>query len=103
MHLALRLPATRKKVDEQMGKAKLDIENKLVPKGPNVVRHLALPEESRSLEWILAEMEKMDQEHQHTSDWRGGKVSGAVYRKQTSHFASLTCWRVCSRVDFRRW
>lgn len=64
-----------------MGKAKLDIENKLVPKGPNVVRHLALPDEGKSLEWILAEMEKMDNELDRTSDWRAGKVSGAVYRK----------------------
>ncbi len=64
-----------------MGKAKLDIENKLVPKGPNVVRHLALPEGGKSLEWILAEMEKMDKELDNTSDWRAGKVSGAVYRE----------------------
>lgn len=64
-----------------MEKAKLDIENKLVPKGPKVVRHLALPEEGQSLEWILAEMEKMDQEFEHSSDWRAGKVSGAVYRE----------------------
>lgn len=64
-----------------MSKAKLDIEDKLVPKGPNVVRHLALPEESRSLEWILAEMDKMDKEFEHASDWKGGKVSGAVYRE----------------------
>jgi sphinganine-1-phosphate aldolase len=74
------LPATRRNVEEQLGKAKLDIENKLVPKGPGVVRHLTLPQEGKSLEWIMAEMEKMDQEFEHKSDWRGGKVSGAVYR-----------------------
>ncbi|EKM74970.1 hypothetical protein AGABI1DRAFT_116649 [Agaricus bisporus var. burnettii JB137-S8] len=79
VQLALKLPSAKKSVDEQMSKAKLDIEDKLVPKGPNVVRHLALPEESRSLEWILAEMDKMDKEFEHASDWKGGKVSGAVY------------------------
>lgn len=42
-----------------------------------------LPEESRSLEWILAEMDKMDKEFEHASDWKGGKVSGAVYREST--------------------
>lgn len=82
--LALKLPSVKKKADEQLSKAKLDIENKLVPKGPNVVRHLALPEESRSLEWILAEMNKMDEEFEHASDWKGGKVSGAVYRESTT-------------------
>ncbi|KAF9446347.1 PLP-dependent transferase [Macrolepiota fuliginosa MF-IS2] len=79
VHLALRLPATKKKVEDQMGQAKLDIENKLVPKGPKVVRHLRLPEEGQSLEWILAEMDKMDQEFENKTDWRAGRVSGAVY------------------------
>jgi len=81
--MALRLPATKKRVETQMGKAKLDIENKLVPKGPEVVRHLMLPQDGQSLEWIMAEMEKMDQEFEHKSDWRAGKVSGAVYREFT--------------------
>ncbi|KAK0240742.1 pyridoxal phosphate-dependent transferase [Armillaria nabsnona] len=75
----LRLPSMRSKVTEQMDQAKLDIENKLVPKGAAVVRHLSLPEEGKSLEWILAEMEKMDTELEHRGDWRHGKLSGAVY------------------------
>ena len=64
-----------------MGKAKLDVENKLVPKGPDVTRHLSLPEEGKSIEWILAEMDKMDSElNGKTGVWKEGKLSGAVYR-----------------------
>ena len=70
----------RKNVESQMNQAKLDIMDKLVPKGPNVVRHLTLPEKGKSLEWILAEMDKMDHELDHSTDWRQGKLSGAVYR-----------------------
>ena len=71
----------QKKVTTEMGKARLDIENKLVPKGVGVTRHLALPEEGKPLEWILVEMEKMDIELTgHTGIWNEGKLSGAVYR-----------------------
>ncbi|EIN11750.1 PLP-dependent transferase [Punctularia strigosozonata HHB-11173 SS5] len=77
--LALRLPAARKKVEAEMGKAKLDIENKLVPKGADVTRHLSLPDEGKTLGWIQGEMEKMDAEMGQGTDWRHGKLSGAVY------------------------
>jgi len=71
----------RQKVASQMGQAKLDIENRLVPKGANVVRHLSLPSEGRDLEWILKEMDTMDTEMGGTTDsWKQGKLSGAVYR-----------------------
>jgi sphinganine-1-phosphate aldolase len=63
-----------------MEKAKLDIENRLVPKGADVTRHLALPERGQSPEWILAEMERMDSEMGPHATWRHGKLSGAVYR-----------------------
>ncbi|KAF9010763.1 pyridoxal phosphate-dependent transferase [Cyathus striatus] len=76
--LFLRVPSTKAKVESQMNQAKLDIENKLVPKGVDVVRHLALPEEGKSLEWILAEMDKMDNEME-GAGWKQGKISGAVY------------------------
>lgn len=42
------MPSMREKVRIEMDKAKLDIENKLVPKGAGVVRHLALPDEGKS-------------------------------------------------------
>ena len=71
----------RQKVASQMDQAKLDIENPLVPKGANVVRHLSLPSEGRDLEWILKEMDTMDIEMGGTTDsWKQGKLSGAVYR-----------------------
>ncbi|KAF8634287.1 hypothetical protein AX17_004242, partial [Amanita inopinata Kibby_2008] len=79
IQMVLRMPRTRQKVESQMNKAKLDIEDRLVPKGANVVRHLTLPEEGKSLEWILAEMEKMDIELGKDANWRQGKLSGAVY------------------------
>jgi len=62
-----------------MDKAKLEIENKLVPKGADVARHLSLPAKGQNLDWILAEMNKMDSELNDTN-WRQGKLSGAVYR-----------------------
>ncbi|KAK0505215.1 pyridoxal phosphate-dependent transferase [Armillaria luteobubalina] len=55
--MVLRLPSMRSKVTQQMNQAKLDIENKLVPKGAEV----------------------MDTELEHRGDWRHGKLSGAVY------------------------
>ncbi|KAL5528632.1 DPL1 [Sanghuangporus sanghuang] len=77
--LALRLPAAKQKVDSQLGEAALKIENSLVPKGPDVVRHLSLPAEGRSPEWILPEMDKMDGEAVKHTNWKGGRMSGAVY------------------------
>ena len=64
-----------------MGDAQLKIENSLVPKGPNVVRHLSLPAEGRTPEWIAEEMNKMDNESEKRANWKGGKLSGAVYRE----------------------
>lgn len=93
------MPSMREKVRIEMNKAKLDIENKLVPKGAGVVRHLALPDEGKSSEWILQEMDKMDVEMGGTTNWRQGKLSGAVYRKQY-------CYCLCSlypQCNARRW
>ncbi|PFH53702.1 hypothetical protein AMATHDRAFT_54119 [Amanita thiersii Skay4041] len=78
IHLVLRLPGTRSKVETELNKAKIQIEDKLVPKGADVVRHLTLPAQGKSLDWILAEMDKMDKEMGDTN-WRLGKISGAVY------------------------
>ena len=75
----MRLPSIRRKVDAEMGKARSDIEAKLVPSGPSVTRHLTLPASGRSPEWILEEMNKMDEEATSKIQWRDGRVSGAVY------------------------
>ena len=57
------------------GPSETDIENRLVPKGANVVRHLSLPSEGRDLEWILKEVDTMDIEMGGTTDsWKQGKA-----------------------------
>ena len=77
----LRLPKKRQEVDKALSKSEKSIEDRLVPKGPDVVRHLALPAEGKSEEWILQEMENMDNEtHGKQLAWKKGKLSGAVYR-----------------------
>jgi sphinganine-1-phosphate aldolase len=63
-----------------MAKAKAQIEHRLIPKGPKVIRHLSLPAEGQSPDWIEKEMNSMDSEAS-GADWRLGKLSGAVYRE----------------------
>jgi sphinganine-1-phosphate aldolase len=72
----------RKKVDEEMEAARADIDRKILPQGKDVVRHLALPRRGCTLEWILDAMNQMDQEGPSLTDYREGKLSGAVYRAQ---------------------
>jgi hypothetical protein len=101
MHLALRMPAARQKVRLAMDKAKLDIENRLVPKGAEVARHLTLPAEGQSPQWILAEMEKMDGELGAHASWRHGKLSGAVYRVLNPSSSCL--YTSLTRILWTRW
>ncbi|ETW81089.1 glutamate decarboxylase/sphingosine phosphate lyase [Heterobasidion irregulare TC 32-1] len=75
----MRTPEMKKKVAKEMGQARTDIDARLVPQGPNVTRHLALPQQSKSLEWILDEMATMDNESKSHTNYREGKLSGAVY------------------------
>ena len=75
----MRLPSVRHRVDTQMRKARSRIEAKLVPSGPAVTRHLALPREGRDLDWIINEMDQMDNEAVVNVNWRHGKLSGIVY------------------------
>ncbi|KAG1772581.1 PLP-dependent transferase [Suillus placidus] len=77
--IALKIPSVQKEVQQQLNKARLDIEGKLVPQGVDVSRHLVLPDEGKTVGWILAEMEKMDGELGPHADWKHGKLSGAVY------------------------
>lgn len=76
----MKLPAAQKKLQEELGKVKVDIEGKLVPKGGEITRYLTLPAQGKSAEWILEEMARMDKELGTHTDWRQGKISGAVYR-----------------------
>ena len=88
--LLLALPPMAAKVEPQMAQARRDIEKKLVPSGPQVVRYLSLPPEGQTKDWILSEMDRMDS-YCHSfddrgiklHDWRDGKLSGAVYREST--------------------
>jgi sphinganine-1-phosphate aldolase len=91
--LVMRLPSTRAKVEAEIGKARQDIITKLIPQGPNVTRHISLPSQGQSAQWVAEEMERMDAESENTGLWRQGKLSGAVYRMSPSpHYegASLT-------------
>ena len=75
----MKLPVAQKKLQEELGKVKVDIEDKLIPKG-DITRYLTLPAQGKSAEWILEEMARMDKELGAHTDWRQGKLSGAVYR-----------------------
>ncbi|KAG1715776.1 hypothetical protein ID866_1400 [Astraeus odoratus] len=84
--LLLALPPSRSKVQSELSKVRHDIELKLMPQGEGISRHLALPPQGRSVQWILEEMDKMDEEANRGKgengngvDWREGKISGAVY------------------------
>ena len=70
------MPAAKRKVDAQLGTAVQEIEDKLVRKGPGVVRHLALPPEGKSPQWILDEMDKMDKEVGESGNWKAGWSPG---------------------------
>ena len=73
------MPSVKRKVDAQMNEARRDIEAKLVPSGPAVTRHLVLPASGRDQSWIESEMDIMDVEGVSKTNWKHGKISGAVY------------------------
>ncbi|KAI0049954.1 PLP-dependent transferase [Auriscalpium vulgare] len=79
LQVVLRLPSMRKRVATELGAVRAQIQRELVPSGPEVVQHLRLPVESQSLEWILDEMAKMDAQGPSHTDFRQGRLSGAVY------------------------
>ena len=62
MLFAMKPPPAQKKLQEELNKVKVDIEDKLVPKGGEFTRCLALPAQGKSAEWILEEMVGMDKE-----------------------------------------
>lgn len=75
--LALRLPGVRDKVQLQIAEARIGMEQKLVPTGPGVVRHLGLPAEGWPADKVKAELVALST-MKHTM-WEDGKVSGTVY------------------------
>ena len=80
LRLIIALPSVRKRIDTEMDAARAEIDRKLIPQGKDVERHLSLPRKGQSLEWILEAMEQMDREAPSQTDYREGKLSGAVYR-----------------------
>jgi sphinganine-1-phosphate aldolase len=85
----MRIPAAKRKVDAELGKVRADIRLKLIPQGPKVIRHLALPPQGKSKDWIVEEMKRMDDESPESHSWRNGKVSGTVYRSCCGSLAFL--------------
>ncbi|KAF2089803.1 sphingosine-1-phosphate lyase-like protein [Saccharata proteae CBS 121410] len=73
----LRLPGVRSKVQAQIQETIVKLEEKLVPHGPGVERHVTLPQEGWGEDKVKEELEKLS-EMQHTR-WEDGRVSGAVY------------------------
>ena len=89
LRLVITLPSMRKRIKTEMDAAKVEIDQKLLPQGKDVVRHLFLPKSGQTLEWILEAMEQMDEEAPSHTDYREGKLSGAVYRTSPRFLSPL--------------
>lgn len=100
LFMVLRLPSMKRKVELELGQAVQKIEGSFVPKGVDVIRHLSLPHEGKSPDWIFNEMSNMDAEMSRPS-YRNGKLSGAVYRTLT--FRSFCSQNLIVLICDRRW
>ncbi|KAG0142911.1 hypothetical protein CROQUDRAFT_81635 [Cronartium quercuum f. sp. fusiforme G11] len=76
-NLLLKVPSFNEKVMSQLDQGSVDIEKKLAPKRPGIVRWLSLPSEGKSVDWLKDELEALASLP--STDWKEGKVSGAVY------------------------
>jgi sphinganine-1-phosphate aldolase len=93
--LFLRIPAVRANVQTEVTSAKVKIQNKLAPSGPDIIRYVALPEKGWSEGVVLEELQSLaDMDH---TRWEDGYVSGAVYhggndllQLQTEAFGKFT-------------
>lgn len=73
----LRLPGVRSQVDKQVTEAITKLQDRLVPKGPGVTKHLTLPKDGLTVEQVRTELKSLSgMEH---TRWEDGRVSGAVY------------------------
>ncbi|KAH8993326.1 PLP-dependent transferase [Lactarius hatsudake] len=79
LRVVISLPSVRKKVETEIDAARALIDSQLLPQGKDVVRHLELPKQGCTLGWILDAMDQMDREAPSQTDYRDGKLSGAVY------------------------
>lgn len=66
-------------MSSQLAQTRETILNKLVLNDPTVIRHCELPKLGRSLDSIEEELSNLDK-ISHATDYRSGKLSGAVYR-----------------------
>ena len=75
--LFLRAPGVRSQVQKQVAEAIGKLEDKLVPKGSDIVHYKKLPKEGWADDKVRVELEKLSN-MDHTK-WEDGFVSGAVY------------------------
>lgn len=73
----MRLPFVQSKVRKDVDKAIADLQGKLVPNGPGIIKYTALPLTGWSAEEVSAQLNVLG-EMKHTR-WEDGRVSGAVY------------------------
>ncbi|CAH7689395.1 sphinganine-1-phosphate aldolase [Phakopsora pachyrhizi] len=73
----LLIPSIRKKVDVQLKQARVDLQKKIAPDRPGMMRWLELPSEGKSLDWLKSELKSLSDLP--ANEWKTGKVSGAIY------------------------
>lgn len=64
-------------MDRQVEATEKDLQDKLIPVGPNTTRHLTIPKEPWSIEQLRTELSTLSAMKR--TRWEEGKVSGAVY------------------------
>lgn len=74
----LSMPGIRGSVEKQVSKALTSIEADLIKNDPQLEDYTELPPEGLSEEKVLESLDKLNSVLRH-SDWKNGKVSGAVY------------------------
>lgn len=75
--LLLRVPSIKRKVTSQLDQATKDMQEQVAPRIPGRNRWLTLPENGKSAEWLVDEMDAL--KNIPASEWSKGRVSGAVY------------------------
>jgi len=76
----MKLPSIKRKVTRELASARLDMQDKLATYDDALAlsRNISLPHQGKSIDWLKEELEKMEQ-MKGASEWKDGKVSGAVY------------------------
>lgn len=73
----LRIPAVRANVQTEVTNAKVKLQKKLAPSGPEIIRYVTMPKKGWSERAVLEELQSLaDMDH---TKWEDGYVSGAVY------------------------